>query len=162
MRLAFDGGEVRASVRRQGQDWVVSIAGEQTTLQILERSGANIRFAAEGVVQQAAFARDGDDLWLDLDGACRRFADLTYAPPQRAGVETQGEVRSPVSGVVVAVEAQAGDAVRRGQPLATVEAMKMHYVLVAPVDGVVAEAHATLGRQARAQTVLFVISAQER
>ena len=56
-----------------------------------------------------------------------------------------GAVLSPVGGIVTAVEVRAGDAVRRGQPLATVEAMKMQYAILAPLDGVVSEARAVAG-----------------
>ena len=65
------------------------------------------------------------------------FVDRTYAPPQLKDEDSDGAVRSPVSGVIVGVEARAGDRVRRGQALATIEAMKMQYSILAPIDGVV-------------------------
>jgi biotin carboxyl carrier protein len=68
-------------------------------------------------------------------------------------------VRSPVSGTIVAVEAKAGDAVRRGQALATVEAMKMQYAILSPIDGVVAQSHAAAGKQTQARALLFAIVA---
>ena len=91
-------------------------------------------------------ARDGDELWLDFDGACRRFVDRTYAPPRLKDEDADGAVRSPVSGVIVGVEAKAGDRVRRGQALATVEAMKMQYSILAPIEGVITEANAVRRR----------------
>ena len=41
--------------------------------------------------------------------------------------------------------------------MATVEAMKMQYSIVAPVDGVVAQANAVAGLQAQARALLFEI-----
>ena len=158
MRLLADGEERRLAVRREGEDWIVTGAGEDVRLRLIARDDGEVRFACEDLIRQASFARDGDDLWLDFDGACRRFADLTYAPPRRAGAQAHGEVRSPVNGIVVAVEAQAGQTVQRGQALATVEAMKMQYEILAPIDGVIAEAHAVAGRQAQARALLFSIS----
>ena len=111
----------------------------------------------EGVIRAAAYARDGDDLWLDFEGAVRRFVDRTYAPPQLEDESADGAVRSPVSGVVVSVEAKAGDRVRRGQTLATVEAMKMQYSILAPIDGVIAHANAVAGQQAPLRALLFAI-----
>ncbi len=55
-----------------------------------------------------------DDLWLDFEGAIRRVVDRTYDPPRLEDEHADGAVRSPVSGVVVGVEAKAGDRVRRG------------------------------------------------
>jgi geranyl-CoA carboxylase alpha subunit len=158
VRLAADGVERRAVVRRRGSEWIVSVDGEDLILSLIERRDGEVRFAIDGVVKRAAYAGDGDDLCLDLDGVCRRFTDRTYAPPRLKDADADGAVRSPVSGVVIVVEAKAGDAVRRGQALATVEAMKMQYAILAPIDGVIAEAHAAAGRQTQARALLFTIA----
>ena len=73
------------------------------------------RFSLDGVQRKASYARVGDDLWLDMDGQSLRFTDRTYAPPKLKDADADGAVRSPVSGVVVAVEAAAGQTVRRGR-----------------------------------------------
>ncbi|MBV9288586.1 MAG: biotin/lipoyl-binding protein [Hyphomicrobiales bacterium] len=159
LRLAADGVEYRAAVRRQGDDWVVSLPSATIALRLLSPTRGEARILSDGVVRHAAHARDADELWLDFDGVCRRFVDLTYAPPTRRNEEADGAVRAPVSGVVVGVEAKAGDRVRRGQTLAIVESMKMHYAIVAPIDGVVAEANAVAGRPAEQRALLFAIRA---
>jgi geranyl-CoA carboxylase alpha subunit len=158
LRLACDDGERRVSVRRRGEETLVAIDGEDEVFQSVAFGDGEARYAVDGVVSRAVYARDGDDLWLDVDGVCRRFSDRTYAPPRLKDDDADGAVRSPVSGVVVSVEAQAGDTVKRGQALATVEAMKMQYAILAPIDGVIAEAHAVDGRQAEARALLFAIA----
>ena len=50
-----------------------------------------------------------------------------------------GRLTAPMPGKVVAFLAAAGDTVKRGQPLAVMEAMKMEHTLSAPRDGVIAE-----------------------
>ncbi|MBK8458397.1 MAG: hypothetical protein IPL47_15875 [Phyllobacteriaceae bacterium] len=42
-------------------------------------------------------------------------------------------------GLVKIVRATAGDAVKKGQPLLVLEAMKMEHTIAAPHDGVIAE-----------------------
>ena len=157
LRLTVDGIEARASVRRQGDEQIVTVDGETIPMRLLCRDGDDIRFSCGGVDRRATCARDGDDLWLDFDGACRCFIDRTYAPPQLRDEDSDGAVRSPVSGVIVGVEARAGDRVRRGQALATIEAMKMQYSILAPIDGVVQTANAVAGAQAQARAILFAI-----
>ena len=160
-RLLADGVERRLTLRRKGSDWIVAADGAEVTLRLIERGEREVRFAEGGLVRRVAFAREGDALWLDFEGACRRFDDLTYAPPRGRDAEATGAVLSPVSGVVVMVAAKVGDAVRRGEPLGAIEAMKMQYSLLAPIDGVVAEAHAVVGKQMRAKALLFSISPPE-
>jgi geranyl-CoA carboxylase alpha subunit len=157
LQLAVDGVEARASVGRRGEERIVTLDGETLAIQLLSRAGNDIRFTCGGVDRRAALACDGDELWLDFDGACRRFVDLTYAPPRLKDEDSDGAVRSPVSGVIVGVEAKVGDEVRRGQALATVEAMKMQYSILAPIDGVVQTANAAAGAQAQARAILFAI-----
>jgi geranyl-CoA carboxylase alpha subunit len=157
LRLAADRVEFRAAVRRHGDDWSVTLPGATVALRLISCDEREARLLVDGLVRNAAYVREGDALWLDFDGACRRFVDLTYAPPSRKDEHADGAVRAPVSGVIVGVEAKAGDRVRRGQTLAIVEAMKMHYSIVAPIDGVVAKADAVAGKQAEQRALLFAI-----
>ena len=46
-----------------------------------------------------------------------------------------GGLEAPMPGVVTRVHVAAGDAVKQGQPLVAIEAMKMEHVLRAPRDG---------------------------
>ncbi|MFP8834910.1 acetyl/propionyl/methylcrotonyl-CoA carboxylase subunit alpha [Hydrogenophaga sp. XSHU_21] len=50
-----------------------------------------------------------------------------------------GRLTAPMPGKVVSIAVKAGDTVRKGQPLAVMEAMKMEHTIAAPVDGTVAE-----------------------
>jgi geranyl-CoA carboxylase alpha subunit len=159
LRLSVDGVKVGTTVRRQGDDWIATIDGASVRIRVLSRSGESIRFSRDGIVWRAAYTREGESLWLDFEGACRHFVDRTYAPPELKGEQSDGAVRSPVSGVIVAVEAMAGDRVRRGQALATVEAMKMQYSILSPIDGVITHSAAAQGGQAQARELLFVIVA---
>ena len=157
LRLSVDGAEFAATVRRQGGEWIATIGGDALAMRLVSRNDTEVRFSREGVISAAAYARDGDVLWLDFEGAVRCFVDRTFAPPQLEDDSADGAVRSPVSGVVVSVEAKAGDQVRRGQALATVEAMKMQYSILATIDGVIAHVNAVAGKQLPLRALLFAI-----
>src|SRR5258707_1072387 len=58
-----------------------------------------------------------------------------------------GAIVSPMPGKIVAVGAAPGDAVKKGQALVTLEAMKMEHALTAPFDGKVAEVGVKVGDQ---------------
>lgn len=62
------------------------------------------------------------------------------APKPAAPAPAGGaQVLCPMPGTVLAVKAKQGDAVKAGQTLFVVEAMKMENEIVAPVDGTVAQ-----------------------
>jgi acetyl-CoA/propionyl-CoA carboxylase biotin carboxyl carrier protein len=80
-------------------------------------------------------AIDGPLTWISHRGATSWWRER---PPQRGDEASDfhdGEVRSPMPGVVIHVAVQAGAAVSFGDPLLVVEAMKMEYSLRAPVSG---------------------------
>ncbi len=58
-----------------------------------------------------------------------------------------GRLTAPMPGKVIAFLAQVGDRVKRGQPLAVMEAMKMEHTIAAPRDGTVAELLYAVGDQ---------------
>jgi acetyl/propionyl-CoA carboxylase alpha subunit len=76
-----------------------------------------------------------------------------------AGPASDGALRAPMPGKIVATPARPGDTVTKGQPVVVLEAMKMEHALVAPFDGVVGEIGVTVGDQVAADTVLATVTA---
>ena len=69
-----------------------------------------------------------------------RFIDdhvAALATPVAASRDESGAVAAPMTGLVVAIDVEAGDLVRAGQPVAVLESMKMEHVVAAPFAGVV-------------------------
>jgi acetyl-CoA/propionyl-CoA carboxylase biotin carboxyl carrier protein len=85
--------------------------------------------------QPAAVAIDGASAWTSWRGATW---ELRTDPAER-GVESIAgrEIDAPMPGIVLAVHASAGQRVKRGDLIATVEAMKMELRVEAPAEGVV-------------------------
>jgi len=68
------------------------------------------------------------------------------APPRGAAPAAgAGEIRAPLAGKVVAVDAAVGTAVTAGQAVLTLEAMKMNTLITAPAAGRVAAVHVRPG-----------------
>jgi 3-methylcrotonyl-CoA carboxylase alpha subunit len=55
------------------------------------------------------------------------------------GHSEAGRLTAPMPGKVIAYLVGKGDAIKTGQPLAVLEAMKMEHTIAAPRDGTVAE-----------------------
>ena len=157
LRLEVGGETLTASVRHDGAKWTTTLGDASVTLRLIERGGTRVMYEHAGALASAAYAREGDHLFLDLDGVGHAFIDRTYSPPQLEDDKATGAVRSPVSGVLVGVEARVGDRVQRGQNIASVEAMKMQYAILAPIDGIVTTAPGSAGAQVPVRGMLFEI-----
>ena len=70
-------------------------------------------------------------------------------------------IEAPMPGLVKAVFAEAGQAVKEGDRLAILEAMKMEHSLLAARDGVVAEVLAAAGDQVEAGAALVRLEAED-
>ncbi|MDP3655476.1 MAG: biotin carboxylase N-terminal domain-containing protein [Brevundimonas sp.] len=100
----------------------------------------------------------GEDLVLFDAGT----AVLVSRPRYRAsasGPASDGALRAPMPGKIVATPAKPGDTVTKGQPVVVLEAMKMEHALVAPFDGVVSEIGVAVGDQVAADAVLATVNA---
>ena len=74
------------------------------------------------------------------------------------GAASDGSLRAPMPGKIVATPVKAGDTVSKGQPVIVLEAMKMEHALVAPFDGVVGTVSFAVGDQVGADAVLATVT----
>jgi 3-methylcrotonyl-CoA carboxylase alpha subunit len=105
-----------------------------------------------------SFSTDGDGVTVFADGNAIRF-DSRAPRGVGGGGASDGALRAPMPGKIVAAPAKPGDAVTKGQPIVVLEAMKMEHALVAPFDGVVGEIGVSVGDQVAADAVLAVVEA---
>jgi propionyl-CoA carboxylase alpha chain/3-methylcrotonyl-CoA carboxylase alpha subunit len=75
------------------------------------------------------------------------------------GAAADGQIRSPMPGKVTQLSVKAGEAVTKGQPLLTLEAMKMEHALAASFDGTVETVSVALGDQVSEGAVLVKLVA---
>jgi acetyl/propionyl-CoA carboxylase alpha subunit len=126
---------------------------------------------------QPACGREGDWLWLEREGQRRRFRvvwhdrevwvasaqaqqQLTLVTRQRQAraLPLSGVIVAPLTGSIVEVLVQAGQAVCAGQTLVRLEAMKMEHRVTSPIDGVVGELHCQVGEVVQARALLVKLA----
>ena len=76
------------------------------------------------------------------------------AAPAAAGSEGAVKVNSPMPGKILSVKASVGQAVKRGEVIMILEAMKMENEIVAPSDGTIASINVNEGASVEAGSVL--------
>jgi geranyl-CoA carboxylase alpha subunit len=135
-------------VRERGGGYVASVSGNDVRFEIDELGCDSIRFRVNGLTESARFFRDGDRLYLLHHGSQYSVRDLTLAAPASAATGgSDGKVRAAMNGRVVAVLVKQGERVEAGQPVMTLEAMKMEHVHTAPISGAVSAIDVVEGEQ---------------
>lgn len=139
IRLTLDGVEHHVTIARRKPHLVLLIDGVEHEVSrtpaigdgrnLMQVGGARVEFSR---------AEIGDRQIVRIGG---RSCEIGFVDPfaEAAGAGGAADaVKAPMPGTVVSVQCAPGDAVKRGQPLVTIESMKLQTALVAPRDGVVA------------------------
>ena len=94
----------------------------------------------------------------EMTGAPAAAPVAAPAPSAAAAPAAGGEkVTSPMPGTILSVNVAAGDAVKRGQVLMILEAMKMENEIMCPCNGTVASVSVTKGAAVESGTLLCTI-----
>ena len=94
------------------------------------------------------------------DGAVFEFTEASPYPSNETGIDPT-HARAPVAGVVAQVLVKPGDVVAAGQPLLSVEAMKMEMWLTAAAAGTVRAVHAQIKASVASGAVLVELDITE-
>ena len=160
--------------RRVGDDWVVQIAGKVFLVNVLaDTAGANVIFEDETSIRISGDWLPGKKLanmtagdknlvikinkitggfrmrtrGADLKVLVRtpRQAELSKHMQEKLPPDTSKMLLCPMPGLLVKIDVELGQEVQEGQPLCTVEAMKMENILRAERKGVVAKINSSVG-----------------
>ena len=96
-------------------------------------------------------------LYLSIDGRAAQYSDMIRVDGAQDQTAGSGSVVAPMHGLLLEVHVATGDTVEEGQTLAVLEAMKMHYEIVASAAGEVTEVLALAGNQVAADDLLIEI-----
>ena len=116
----------------------------------------------DGVKLVAQFMqRQRGQIYCSIQGRGAFFKDLIILDGVVDDAEGGGRVIAPMHGLLLEVMVSPGDKVVKGQTLAVLEAMKMHYEILAEVDGTVEEVSAVAGSQVAVDDVLIEIKEKD-
>lgn len=90
--------------------------------------------------------------------AAPKAAAPKAAPKAAAGAAGSVTVSAPMPGKILAVKASAGQAVKKGDVLLVLEAMKMENEIVAPQDGTVASINVAVGDSVEAGATIATLN----
>jgi geranyl-CoA carboxylase alpha subunit len=146
--------------RERGGGYVASLDDKDVRFEVDGLNSDTIRFRIDGLTESACFFRDGDRLHVLHRGYTLAVRDLTLAAPASATAGGgDGKVRAAMNGRVVAVLVRQGERVEAGQPVMTLEAMKMEHVHTAPVSGMISAIDVVEGEQVTTGKIVAEIEA---
>ncbi|WP_240007470.1 acetyl-CoA carboxylase biotin carboxylase subunit [Pseudaquidulcibacter saccharophilus] len=87
--------------------------------------------------------------------ATPRMAELHAMLPEKEAPDTSGLVISPMPGLVVSIDVAVGDAVKSGQAIAIIEAMKMQNIIRAERDGTIKAIKTAAGAAIAADEIMI-------
>ncbi|PYC71107.1 acety-l/propionyl-CoA carboxylase subunit alpha [Micromonospora arborensis] len=135
-------------------------AAERPAVTLVEATPGRVVLDVDGVRHAYRVHRVGSAVFVDGPDGAASLAELPRLPLPTAAVAA-GSLLAPLPGAVARVHVQVGQRVSAGDPLLTLEAMKLEHPVVAPTDGVVAELPVPAGGQVRTGAVLAVIDTAE-
>lgn len=123
-------------------------------------SAEHISLTVDDVRQALVYAVAGDTWYVqDHMGRVARLEALPILPVPRAAADAGGSLRAPMPGAVIAVLVEVGQAVRKGDALMKLEAMKMEHTICTASDGVVEAIYYAVGDTVAADAQLLTIRA---
>ncbi|WP_163993572.1 acetyl/propionyl/methylcrotonyl-CoA carboxylase subunit alpha [Pyxidicoccus caerfyrddinensis] len=163
LKLASREREEHVTVRPVAAErYEVAVGSDTFDLAVLGMAEGVLDYAVAGARGRARYTRDGDTLWLDLGHGAHAVSDVTFRPPSKSEGAGSGRLVAPMDGRILRVDAQPGTAVKAGQVLAVLEAMKMEFQVIADVAGTVEAVNVTVGSQVAARQVLVVLTPEAK
>ncbi|MBT7167863.1 MAG: ATP-grasp domain-containing protein [Porticoccaceae bacterium] len=139
-----------------------SAAEQSVEIQVVSMQANTAEVLLDGVKLVAQFSRlQRGQMHCSIQGRGAFFKDLIILDGAIDEAVGGGRVIAPMHGLLLEVLVKPGDEVTKGQTLAVLEAMKMHYEIQAEIDGTVSEVTAVAGKQFAADDVLIEINESE-
>jgi geranyl-CoA carboxylase alpha subunit len=130
------------------------------TLSQLQDTSAQLLVDGKAITATYMSPKKGQ-LYCSLEGRSAFYKDLIILDGLADEAVGGGRVISPMHGLLLDVLVAPGDLVVKGQVLAVLEAMKMHYEITAEIDGTVVEVSAVTGNQVATDDLLIEIAELE-
>lgn len=145
-------------MRSSANSYQLECEGFSTEIALEALEPNHLRFVQNGVMKSIAFSVDKQammpSLWLSSIHGNLYFNDTTLVVSKGISSGSNKLVAS-MDGVVIDVPVEIGQAVKSGEVMAVIEAMKMEHPLKATIDGVVKQISVAVGDQVKGRQLLI-------
>ena len=162
MKVKIDGKELDVYLdsldgkgKMEGRSFDIPYEKDGELLYHLEYEGKkyNVQVLPGDETKQPSIRVNGVEYKAELSD---KYDDLIKSLGMEAMTKvTIKELKSPMPGLVISLEAKPGDSVKKGEPLMILEAMKMENVIKAKADVEIAEIHVKEGQAVEKNELLI-------
>ena len=127
-----------------GKEYAVAIGEADGKMLTVNVNGADYQVELENAPAVPASASAG----TTSAGANKKAdapSEVSAASAPKAAAGAGVTIKSPLPGIIISIDVKEGQAVKRGQKVAVIEAMKMENDILAESDGTVTAIHAAKG-----------------
>jgi geranyl-CoA carboxylase alpha subunit len=136
-------------------------ADNEVSVELISTEGTTAHISIDGMQHTVRYMtpRVGK-IYLSINSRTNVYEDQIRLDGQQDEVDGSGKVVAPMHGLLLEIRVSAGDKVASGQTLAVLEAMKMHYEIVADASGTVTEVLVEPNNQVAADDLLIDIDTE--
>src|SRR4029450_7194135 len=141
----------RLHISGAATDWTAEVSGDRVTLSpggesvTVSHDGDRLGVIGLAGPHEGIAAVSGDVVWVGIGGESFAFTVTHGARRSRSDGRDHDALTPPMSATVVRILVKPGDAVKTGDVLIALEAMKMELPIRAPRDGIVRAIHCQAG-----------------
>ena len=155
MKLTFDTNIL--DVTSTGKTHTINLDGQTYQAEVLRTENGQLDLLINGQRVTAYISTDGAKRWVTVNGQTVMLTRSTGAKRSGHRHDQAGKLAAPMPGQVRNVAVSVGEAVKQGQTLLTVEAMKMEIRIQAPRDGIVKALHVQQGQTVEREQILIEV-----
>src|SRR5688572_7276002 len=154
MKITF--GSQTLELNPSGENYLASKDGKTVSVQVLRAENGRMDLLIDGQPVTAYVSADRAKRWVTING---QTSMLTKTSGAKQGVrhDHAGGLIAPMPGQVRSVSVGVGDAVKKGQTLLTMEAMKMEIRIQALMDGKVKSVFVSQGQTVEREQIFIEV-----
>ncbi len=162
IKLLINDNALDISLIFSGKDtYKITVDGKSFMFSVQSVLGNEICYQANKTIHKASFAEYDQTVSIFLNGATYNFNRKDNLQSFDESGEHSGEIKAPMPGLVKIVSVLNDQAVKKGDRLISMEAMKMEHSLLAPFDGIITSITVAEGDLVVEGAVLLVMESSD-
>jgi 3-methylcrotonyl-CoA carboxylase alpha subunit len=159
--FAEEATERTVEAAARGRKWLLRLGERTLVASGSAQADGSFALVLDGVRRRLVVLARGSETAVFIDGESWRLVEVDPLAARQGEDPSGGRLTAPMPGRVTRLLVEVGGTVRRGQPLMTIEAMKMEHTIAAPADGRVESVRFAVGDMVEEGAELIALAASE-